>query len=114
MYPIQGETQNLIAWLHSNIIISVDEETVLAVILGNCVFSRNKSLIGKLIHNKIYLSNGKIIGSVSQELLHHQFNEEKILREAWAILSQIKEHNCQWIEDSNKWDKSDFNEHFMR
>ena len=85
MYPIHEKKQNLIAWLHNNIIISIDQETVIGVILGNCVFSRNKSLIGKLIHDKIYLSNGMIIGTVSEELLPHQFDEVKILKEAWDI-----------------------------
>ena len=114
MYRIEDNTKILLAWLHNNIILSIDGNTVIGVVLGNCVFSRNKKLIGKLIHEKIFLLNGRIIGAINSNLVFHEFDQSQILKDAWEILSQIKEHSCQWIEETKKWDSSKFNEHFLK
>jgi hypothetical protein len=114
MYRIEDNTKILLAWLHNNIILTIDGKTVIGVILGNCIFSRNKKLIGKMIHEKFYLLNGRIFGAINPNLKFHEFDESKILKEAWDILSQIKEHSCQWIEETKKWDTAKFDEHFLR
>ena len=113
MYFIQDKYKLQVAWLHNNMLISSQNDNVIAVILGHCVFSGNGKLIGKIFNDKFFLLNGKLIGVLRNTPISHQFDETKILQEAWNILSKIKEHNCVWLNDSQLWDGSEFFEHFI-
>jgi hypothetical protein len=112
MYIVQDKHKNQVALLHNNILVAIHDESVLGVILGHCVFSKNEKLIGRIFSDKIFLQNGKLIGTIVNIPANHQFDEIKTLQDAWMILSKIKEHNCSWIKDSQVWDLSEFLEHF--
>lgn len=110
MHPITNKANQLIAYLHNNIILSKEEE-VMGVILGNCIFSKGKT-IGKIIKNKLHLADGKIIGIVGKEELTNTPNDALLQGKAWTILMNIKDHSCSWIEESSEWDKKNFYQYF--
>ncbi|MBI1782595.1 MAG: hypothetical protein HYR66_14715 [Sphingobacteriales bacterium] len=110
MQAITDKTNNHVAYLHSNMIISLHDE-VIGVMLGNCLFSNGKT-IGKVIKDKLHHSNGKIIGLVGKEDKKKNVDEVVFHTKAWNIISSIKNHACNWIEEENEWDNQSFLQHF--
>lgn len=110
MQAITDKTNTNVAYLHSNMILSLDGE-VIGVMLGNCVFSNGKT-VGKVIKDKLHLSNGKIIGLVGKLGEKKNVDDIKFHTIAWGIISSIKNHTCNWIEEREEWDSQDFLQHF--
>jgi hypothetical protein len=110
MQAITDKTNNPVAYLHSNMIISLQDE-VIGVMLGNCLFSNGKT-IGKVIKDKLHHSNGKIIGLVGREDDKKNVDEVVFHSKAWNIISSIKNHTCNWIEEEEEWDNQTFLQYF--
>ena len=69
-------------------------------------------MIGKIFNSTAYLVNGEIVGKVERNKEPKASSIKKTqLLEAWDILSNIKEHTCEWIKESKKWSKKSFEEH---
>lgn len=110
MQAITDKSNSPVAYLHSNMIISLQDE-VIGVMLGDCLFSNGKT-IGKVIKDKLHLINGNIIGQVGKNASNKSIDEITFHSKAWGIISSIKNHNCNWIEEKEDWDNNTFLQHF--
>jgi hypothetical protein len=110
MHTITDSSKKEVAYLHGNLIISLNDE-VIGVVLGKCLFSNGKT-IGKIIKEKIHLTNGKIIGLVKQGYVKKPLDNVAMQSKAWNIIATIKDHTCYWIEDLEEWDNQSFLQHF--
>lgn len=110
MLTITDKSNIHVAYLHSNMIISLQDE-VIGVTLGDCLFSKGQT-IGKIINNKLHHTNGKIIGLLGNENKSKKIDEFAFHSKAWTIISSIKNHTCHWIEEKEEWDTGAFLRHF--
>jgi hypothetical protein len=97
-----GET---IAYLYQNAIIDVKKEKLLGVVLGNCIFGKSKSPVGKFFNDKFRKKNGKIVAQLGKKYSRDNFpeNDHHLILEAWKSLSQINDHICMWVDDKKDW-----------
>lgn len=99
------------AYLYNNIILDIDSETVVGVVLGNCVFGNAEQPIGKYFNNTFRAVNGKMIAVTSEtKKTNIKINELKVLDGAWRILKKVKEHVCGWIQEAEEWADLTFQE----
>lgn len=102
----KGET---IAYLYLTIILDVHQSKVLGLILGNCVFGQHTAPIGKFFKDTFRKQNGRIAAKLGKEVFPKKPADEKqILTDAWAMLSNVKEHVCMWVEENEKWAQESF------
>lgn len=109
MTPILNQYGEKIAYLHLNIILNTDQDKVLGLILGNCVFGETDAPVGKFFKENFRKMNGKIIATLDEETSSvRPSNEPVILKEAWAKLKAVKNHLCVWVEEKNEWSQENF------
>ncbi len=112
MYIILNQEGEKIAHINNMIILDVTKENVIGILIGDCFFGKTTKVIGKIFNSTAYLVNGEIVGKVERNKESKASRLEKTqLLEAWDILSNIKEHTCEWIKESKKWSKKSFEEH---
>jgi hypothetical protein len=112
MYIILNEEGKKIAYINNMIILDVTKENVIGILIGDCFFGKSTKVIGKIFNSTAYLVNGEIVGKVERNKEPKVSSIKKTqLLEAWDILSNIKEHTCEWIKESKKWSKKSFEEH---
>ena len=112
MYIILNEEGKKIAYINNMIILDVTKENVIGILIGDCFFGKSTKVIGKIFNSTAYLVNGEIVGKVERNKEPKASSIKKTqLLEAWDILSNIKEHTCEWIKESKKWSKKSFEEH---
>ena len=112
MYIIVDQEGKKIAHINNMIILDANRENVLGILIGDCFFGKSPKVIGKIFNSSAYLTNGEIVGKVerNKELKSSSIKKAQLL-EAWDILSNIKEHTCEWIKESKKWSKKSFQQH---
>lgn len=112
MYIIVDQEGKKIAHINNMIILDADREKVLGILIGDCFFGKSPKVIGKIFNSTAYLVNGEIVGKVerNKELKSSSIKKAQLL-EAWDILSNIKEHTCDWIKETKKWSKKSLREH---
>jgi len=112
MYIIVDQEGKKIAHINNMIILDADREKVLGILIGDCFFGKSPKVIGKIFNSTAYLVNGEIVGKVerNKELKSSSIKKAQLL-EAWDILSNIKEHTCEWIKETKKWSKKSLLEH---
>jgi hypothetical protein len=112
MYIILNQEGEKIAHINNMIILDVTKENVIGILIGDCFFGKSTKVIGKIFNSTAYLVNGEIVGKVERNKEPKASSIKKTqLLEAWDILSNIKEHTCEWIKESKKWSKKSFEEH---
>lgn len=112
MYIILNQDGTKIAHINNMIILDVNKENVLGILIGDCFFGKSPKVVGKIFNSTAYLVNGEIVGKVERNEEPKENSIKKIqLLEAWDILSNIKEHTCEWIKESKKWSKKSLHEH---
>jgi hypothetical protein len=112
MYIILNQEGEKIAHINNMIILDVTKENVIGILIGDCFFGKTTKVIGKIFNSTAYLVNGEIVGKVERNKEPKASSIKKTqLLEAWDILSNIKEHTCEWIKESKKWSKKSFEEH---
>ena len=112
MYIIVDQEGKKIAHINNMIILDANRENVLGILIGDCFFGKSPKVIGKIFNSSAYLTNGEIVGKVerNKELKSSSIKKAQLL-EAWDILSNIKEHTCEWIKETKKWSKKSLREH---
>lgn len=112
MYIIVDQNGKKIAHISNMIILDAEREKVLGILIGDCFFGKSPKVVGKIFNSSTYLINGEIVGKVEQnkELKSSSIKKVQLL-EAWDILSNIKEHTCDWIKETKKWSKKSLEEH---
>ena len=81
---------------------------VMGIVLGNCVFTKNAAIAGKLFKDKIRDIDGGLVAHSNHASLS-EFEQDftsKWSKDAWEIVTQVKDHNCPWVEDIDKWSGS--------
>ena len=112
MTSIVDKNGTTIAYLHQNIIIDEQQEKVLGIILGNCVFGGDKAPIGKFFNDTFRKKNGKIIAKLGKDISPKKNpGDTKLTLEAWNLLTKVKEHVCMWIDEKKTWTKQSFLEY---
>lgn len=114
MYIVQDQTNNKLALIQRNIIMSLSGNKVLGIAVGDCLFNGDSKVFGKIIQSKAYDLKGAIIGNIvfsnpisNLSLSHDQINH------SWNILSNIKEHICPWIEITDEWSLLSFSDYLI-
>lgn len=112
MYIILNQEGEKIGHIKNMIILDPSQEKVLGILIGDCFFGKSTKVVGKIFNSTAYLVNGEIIGKVERNKEAKTSAIKKShLMEAWDILTNIKEHTCEWIKESKKWSKKSFLEH---
>ena len=112
MYIIVDQEGKKIAHINNMIILDVERENVLGILIGDCFFGKSPKVVGKIFNATAYLTNGEIVGKVerNRELKSSIIKKAQLL-EAWDILTNIKEHTCEWIKETKKWSRKSLLEH---
>lgn len=112
MYKVLDQDGKKIAHIQNMIILDHKKEAVVGILIGDCFFGRGTKVVGKIFNATVYLVNGEIVGKVERN------KDQKVesikkgqLLEAWEILTNIKEHTCEWIKETKKWSKKSLLEH---
>ena len=105
MQVLSNQHGNPIAYLYQNAIIHTDTMDVMGVILGNCVYTKNANIAGKLFKDKLRDIDGGLVAHSNYEEIA-QFEPaytSKWSQAAWEIVTQVKDHGCPWVEDMDEW-----------
>ncbi len=113
MHSLYNRSGEVIAYLHQNAIIHPDSFEVLGVVLGNCVFGPQAKLLGKFFHDKVYAFSGELLAKKEQQptSLPQRFNVSNCIKQAWQILTRIKEHVCPWVVEKEVWSNASLAEY---
>jgi hypothetical protein len=104
MYIIKNKSEVVVAVIQNNIVFSVQDQVVIGILIGDCLYGKSYKMVGKIFNSTVYLLNGQIAGKVEVSQIH----KIKVIRkehmvDAWAILSGVKEHTSQWIIEKKTW-----------
>jgi len=117
MITITDKYNRVVAYIHNKIILGIDRRQVIGLILGNCVFGRNATAVGKFLNNTFRTIDGLIAGkAVERPELHEIIEPEtmmEIMNASWQLLSLVKDHNCTWVEEKNTWTNIHFDEFLL-
>lgn len=114
MYTILNQNGEKVAHIQNMMILDLAQEQVLGILIGDCFFGRKNNVIGKIFNKTAYLINGEVVGKVvnNDEYKNVALKKNQMLA-AWDILSNIKEHTCTWIVESNKWSEKPLMFHLL-
>ena len=110
MFKIIDQNNELVAYLHKNLILLPEEFEVAGVILGQCVFGANGGLKGKYFHKTLYSVEGEKIGEQTDQPYYHQLDNSGVLQKTWQLLQKIKNHNSPWITPKESWAPANLSE----
>lgn len=114
MTSIVDKNGNTIAYMYLTIIIDAEQKQVLGLVLGNCLFGHESAPVGKFFKDTFRKANGEILALLGKEVFPEKPAEEKrILRDAWDLLSRVKDHTCMWVEEKNKWSNEDLKNYLL-
>lgn len=112
MTSITDKSGKTIAYLYQNMILDTTQQVVIGLLLGNCVFGKQRSPVGKFFNDTFRKKNGKIIAKLGEEIsLKKSPKDAHLSLQAWQILSKVNDHVCMWIEEKKSWTKQDFMEY---
>jgi hypothetical protein len=112
MYIILNQEGEKIGYINNMIILDETKEKVLGILIGDCFFGKSTKVVGKIFNGTAYLVNGEIVGTVERNKEPKLSSVKKShLLDAWDILSNVKEHTCEWIQESKKWSKKSLESH---
>ncbi len=114
MTAILDKSGKTIGYLYQNMILDINQQEVMGLILGNCVFGKQKSPVGKFFNDTFRKKNGKIIGILGESVdLKKNPKDAQLSLQAWKILVDVKDHVCLWIDEKKSWTKQDFREYLF-
>ncbi|MDE3252803.1 MAG: hypothetical protein KGO92_08345 [Bacteroidota bacterium] len=112
MTSIVDKSGKTIAYLYQNMVLDITQLKVLGLLLGNCVFGKQVSPVGKFFNDTFRKKNGKIIARLGEEVSAKKPPKDAHLSlQAWQILTKVKDHTCIWIEEKKSWTKQGFLEY---
>lgn len=108
MYIIKNKNQEIVAVIQNNIVFSAQQQAVVGILIGDCLYGKSFIMVGKIFNSTVYLLNGNIAGLVEASTAHKvKVIKKEHMVDAWAILSGVKEHTSQWITDKKTWAQKD-------
>ncbi len=106
MYVIKVKKEEVVALVANNIVFTADDNRVIGILIGDCLYGKSKIMVGKIFNSTVYLITGEIIGKLEVSSQHKIKTIRKDhLAEAWSILTGVKEHTTKWIVEKNSWSK---------
>jgi len=91
------------AYLYNNKILLPSGSEVAGVVLGDCVFGYAGDIKGKIFNGRFYAVNGQIVAGLEQGTVLPEVDLLQVLLQGWHIVQKIKEHECPWIDPTEKW-----------
>ncbi len=114
MTSIVDKNGNTIGYMYLTIILDVEQKQVLGLLLGNCLFGYESAPVGKFFKDTFRKGNGEILALLGKEVFPEKpADEKRILRDAWDLLSRVKDHTCMWVEEKNKWSNEDLKNYLL-
>jgi len=114
MTSIVDKNGNTIAYMYLTIILDVEQKQVLGLVLGNCLFGYESSPVGKFFKDTFRKRNGEILALLGKEVFPEKpADEKRILRDAWEMLSGVKDHICMWVDEKQKWSEEDLSNYLL-
>ncbi len=111
MTSIVNKSGETVAFLYQNMILDMNKETVIGLLLGNCVFGKQTEPAGKFFNDTFRKKNGKIIARLGEDVslsLKKIPKDAHLSLQAWQILSRVNSHVCMWIDEKKSWTKQGF------
>jgi hypothetical protein len=107
---IYDKKNEVVGYLFNQLIISVNDNRLIGIILGHCVYGLQAKLIGIYFKEKIIDTTGETFAALKtvpppDRLL---FNKERFIAEGWVMISKIKEHFSPFVEEKLVWSKNSF------
>ena len=114
MYIINNKSEVVVAVIQNNIVFSVQDQVVIGILIGDCLYGKSYKMAGKIFNSTVYLLNGQIAGKVEvgQAFKIKVIKKEHMI-DAWAILSGVKEHTSQWIIEKKAWAPKELSEYLQ-
>ena len=114
MYTILNQKGEAVAYIQNMMIMDLNQEQVHGILIGDCFYGKKDYMIGKIFNKTAYLINGEIVGKIIQNTEYKNVALKKAnMQSAWEILSNIKNHNSTWIEETSKWSDKPFLFHLL-
>lgn len=112
MTSIVDKSGKTVAYLYQNMVLDITQLKVLGLLLGNCVFGKQVSPVGKYFNDTFRKKNGKIIAKLGEEVTAKKPPKDAHLSlQAWQILTKVNDHTCIWIDEKKSWTKQGFLEY---
>ncbi len=111
MTLIHDQKNNVVGYLLDQLIISVEDNKLMGIILGHCVYNEHATLIGIHFKEKIMDTTGETIAvlkSMRSNADKLSSVRHRLMAEGWAIIEKIKEHVCSRVEEKSVWSKRNF------
>ena len=108
MNRITDSHGDIIGYLYNMMILNKEMDAVIGLVMGNCVFGKDKEPVGKLFNDFFWHLNGEKLGKLDKEMLDSKPKspiEKAFIFNAWKILNNVQNHTCIWIEEKKKWHK---------
>ena len=91
MYIILNQGGQTIGYIQNQFIMDQSKENILGILIGDCFFGKQPSIVGKIFNGTAYLINGEIVGKVVLDTTYKSVVPKKShMLEAWDILSNVK------------------------
>jgi hypothetical protein len=107
MYVIKAKNDDVLALVGNNIVFTPDDNRVIGILIGDCLYGKSRVMVGKIFNATVYLINGEILGRLE---VNSQYKVKTIskdhLVDAWAMLAGVKEHTTKWIVEKDSWSKA--------
>lgn len=115
MHILSDKKGTTSGYLYNNVIL-LPGHKVAGVVLAHCVFTSNGNIKGKYFKGCIYNESGEIIANESNGDKASLTAEvgQRIMKDAWEILSRVKNHTAPWVIATEKWSKITLDEFLLQ
>lgn len=107
MTLIHDQKNDVVGYLFNHLIISIKENKLIGIILGNSVYSSNAKLIGTYFKEKITDTKGETIAILKTIISRTDKlpDRHSFIEESWEIIKKIKAHIYSPIQEKSVWSK---------
>lgn len=106
MHILSDKKRTTSGYLYNNVIL-LPGHKVAGVVLAHCVFTANGNIKGKYFKGCIYNESGEIIANESggEKAILTADVGQRIMKDAWEILSRVRNHTAPWVIATGKWSR---------
>jgi hypothetical protein len=92
-----------VAYLYQFAILEPGTYHLIGLMLGNCVFSMQGHLKGKMIGHQLLDESGAILAEEGQKTPNGHIDKSSLLEQVWNVLVNIRQHTLNFVHPSGKW-----------
>lgn len=110
MTLIHDQKNNAVGYLFDHLIVSVKENKLIGIILGNSVYSSNAKLIGTYFKEKIIDTKGETIAVLKTIISRSDKipDRHRFIEESWEIIKKITAHIYAPTQEKSVWSEKSF------